>query len=112
MRFASLGSGSAGNALLVQAGRGPDRTALLIDCGFGPRELARRRAALGSDSVPIDALLVTHEHGDHSAGLSGLKKYPQLKVFANAATAEDMRRAIGIYQAGWNELNQGNRACK
>lgn len=31
---------------------------------------------------------------------------------ANAATAEDMRRAIGIYQAGWNELNQGNRACK
>jgi len=31
---------------------------------------------------------------------------------ANAATAEDMRRAIGVFQAGWNELNQGNRACK
>ena len=31
---------------------------------------------------------------------------------ANNATAEDMRRAIGVYQAGWNELNQGNRACK
>lgn len=64
MRFASLGSGSRGNALLVEAGA----TRLLIDAGFGPREMVRRLERLGLAAADIDAVLVTHEHTDHIGG--------------------------------------------
>jgi phosphoribosyl 1,2-cyclic phosphodiesterase len=64
MRFASLGSGSKGNALLVESGR----TRVLLDCGFGPRELARRLARLEVAAESIAAVLVTHEHADHVGG--------------------------------------------
>lgn len=65
MRFASLGSGSRGNALVVEAGA----TRVLVDCGFGPRELTRRLARLGLTPGDLDALLVTHEHSDHIGGM-------------------------------------------
>jgi phosphoribosyl 1,2-cyclic phosphodiesterase len=65
LRFASLGSGSRGNATLVQAGD----TLLLLDCGFAARELERRCTALGVCAADIDAILVTHEHGDHVRGV-------------------------------------------
>lgn len=66
MRFASLGSGSRGNALVVEAGA----TRILVDCGFGPRELSRRLGRLGLAPTDIDAVLVTHEHGDHVGGVA------------------------------------------
>lgn len=65
MRFASLGSGSRGNALLVEAGN----TRLLIDAGFGPREMSRRLARLNLAGEDVDAVLVTHEHSDHVGGV-------------------------------------------
>jgi phosphoribosyl 1,2-cyclic phosphodiesterase len=65
VRFASLGSGSRGNALLVESGT----TRLLIDAGFGPRELSRRLARLGVTSRDVDAVVVTHEHSDHIGGV-------------------------------------------
>lgn len=65
MRFASLGSGSRGNALLVEAGN----TRLLIDAGFGPREMSRRLQRLGLVANDVDAVLVTHEHSDHLGGV-------------------------------------------
>lgn len=64
MRFASLGSGSKGNALLVEAGS----TRVLLDCGFGPRNLAQRCARLGVDADTLDAIIITHEHSDHIGG--------------------------------------------
>lgn len=64
-RFASLGSGSRGNATLVQGGD----TTILIDCGFPFREVRGRCDALGVDPDSIDALFVTHEHGDHMRGV-------------------------------------------
>lgn len=66
MRFAALGSGSRGNALVVEAGG----TRVLLDCGFGPREVKRRLARLGLVPEDIDAVLVTHEHGDHIGGVA------------------------------------------
>jgi phosphoribosyl 1,2-cyclic phosphodiesterase len=65
VRFASLGSGSRGNALLVEAGN----TRLLIDAGFGPREMGRRLQRLGLAGDDVDAVLVTHEHSDHIGGV-------------------------------------------
>ncbi len=66
IRFASLGSGSKGNALLVEAGR----TRVLVDCGFGQREVARRLERLGIEATSVDAVLVTHEHADHVGGVA------------------------------------------
>lgn len=64
MRFASLGSGSKGNAWLVEKGA----TRVLIDCGFGVREMAGRLARLGLAPEDVSAVLLTHEHSDHARG--------------------------------------------
>lgn len=61
MRFASLGSGSAGNALVAEAGV----TALLLDCGFSLRETLLRLARLNLTPEQISGILITHEHDDH-----------------------------------------------
>ena len=65
MRFCSLGSGSGGNASLVEASQGITNTQLLVDCGFSLRELTRRLARAGSSPAELDAVFITHEHGDH-----------------------------------------------
>jgi len=64
LRFRVLGSGSTGNATLVE-GLG---TSLLIDAGLGPRALAERLLSAGVDPSSLAALLVSHEHGDHARG--------------------------------------------
>ena len=66
MRFACLGSGSEGNALLVEA----DGTRLLVDCGFGIRETIARLERLGVAPESIAAIVVTHEHSDHIGGVA------------------------------------------
>ena len=65
MRFASIGSGSEGNGLLVEAGT----TRILIDCGFGVRDTVARLARLGVTPESLTAILVTHEHNDHAGGV-------------------------------------------
>jgi phosphoribosyl 1,2-cyclic phosphodiesterase len=65
MRVSSLGSGSSGNATVVEAGSGTTRTRLLIDCGFSLRELQARLARAGLAAEDLDAVFVTHEHSDH-----------------------------------------------
>ncbi|MBV8035160.1 MBL fold metallo-hydrolase [Roseateles sp.] len=65
MRFCSLGSGSGGNATLVEASQGITSTRLLVDAGFSLRELVRRLTRAGCAPEDIDAVFITHEHGDH-----------------------------------------------
>ncbi|MEW5771732.1 MAG: MBL fold metallo-hydrolase [Pseudomonadota bacterium] len=79
MRFACLGSGSKGNAWLVQAGG----TRVMVDCGFGPREAARRLARLGVAVDELDAILVTHEHSDHGRGAAKLAQRARCAVWAS-----------------------------
>lgn len=64
-RFASLASGSKGNSLAAQAGS----TCVLIDCGLNLRDMERRLARLALAPSAVDAILVTHEHGDHACGV-------------------------------------------
>ena len=66
MRFASLGSGSEGNGLLVEVGA----TRVLIDCGFGIRDTVARLARIGVAPETITAIIVTHEHSDHICGVA------------------------------------------
>ena len=65
MRLAYLGSGSRGNAALVEFAS----TLLMVDCGFSVAEAERRLTRAGRDPADVDALLVTHEHSDHAAGV-------------------------------------------
>lgn len=83
MRFASLGSGSKGNATLVQAGQ----ALLLIDCGFSLRETTRRMARLGIEPSQLSAVLVTHEHSDHCSGVATLSRKHQVPVYLTHGTA-------------------------
>src|SRR5215813_6119574 len=70
MRICVLASGSSGNATLVVAGD----VRVLIDCGLSARETIRRIQAVGEDPARLDAIVVTHEHGDHARGLVSLSK--------------------------------------
>jgi phosphoribosyl 1,2-cyclic phosphodiesterase len=65
IRFCSLGSGSSGNATLVEARSGTTVSRVLVDCGFSLRELDARLARAGLAAADLDAVFVTHEHGDH-----------------------------------------------
>ncbi len=64
LRFRVLGSGSSGNATLVEAGG----TRILIDAGLGPRSLAERLESAGVDPVSLSAIFLSHEHSDHARG--------------------------------------------
>jgi phosphoribosyl 1,2-cyclic phosphodiesterase len=64
LRVTVLGSGSRGNAILVDGTDG----GLLVDAGFGPRALAKRLHAIGRRPEEITSLLLTHEHTDHACG--------------------------------------------
>lgn len=83
MLFASLGSGSRGNATLVTH----DQTGLLIDCGFSAKETEKRLQQLNYDIADLTAILVTHEHADHINGVRVLARKYQLPVYATAGTA-------------------------
>lgn len=65
MRVTILGSGSRGNAILVEA----EGVRLLVDAGFSGRDLERRLAAAEVDPASLTALLITHDHGDHTRGM-------------------------------------------
>lgn len=65
LRFCSLGSGSTGNACVVESRAGGVARRLLVDCGFGPRQLEQRLMRAGLVSSDINAVFITHEHSDH-----------------------------------------------
>jgi phosphoribosyl 1,2-cyclic phosphodiesterase len=69
LRFASLASGSKGNCLVAEARGGAAVTRVLVDCGLNLRDTERRLERFGLAPGDIDAILVTHEHGDHACGV-------------------------------------------
>jgi len=87
MRFASLGSGSRGNATLVEAGN----ALVMIDCGFSIRETERRMSRLGCTPSDLTAILVTHEHGDHVRGVPPLSRKYDLPVWMTRGTLRMLR---------------------
>jgi phosphoribosyl 1,2-cyclic phosphodiesterase len=90
MRFASLGSGSEGNALLVEVGQ----TRVLMDCGFGLQDSIARLAKLGVLPEQLSGIVVTHEHGDHIAGVAKLARKFNLKVWLTHGTLHNQPKAF------------------
>lgn len=82
MRFALIGSGSKGNGTLVEHGR----TRILVDCGFSLRESEARLRRLDCEAEKLDAILVTHEHGDHIRGVGLLARRYGIPVWATRGT--------------------------
>ena len=82
MRFASLGSGSRGNATLVEH----KGTCLLVDCGFSLRETQRRLEAVAKCAEDIQAIIITHEHADHINGVGALSRKFGISVYATRGT--------------------------
>lgn len=83
MRFASIGSGSRGNATLISHGA----THLLVDCGFSAKEAEKRLATVGLAANQLTGILVTHEHADHIGGVNVLARKHRLPVYATLGTA-------------------------
>lgn len=82
MRFASLGSGSRGNSLVVEAGR----TRVMVDCGFGLNDTLLRLSRLGLEPSDLTAIVVTHEHTDHVGGVARLARKYAVPVWLTQGT--------------------------
>ncbi|MCL2873050.1 MAG: MBL fold metallo-hydrolase [Betaproteobacteria bacterium] len=82
MRFASLGSGSKGNALLVEAGN----TCVMIDCGFGLYDTVRRLQRLAVEPECLAAVFITHEHTDHVRGVATFAAKFRIPVWMSYGT--------------------------
>ena len=85
LRAAVLGSGSGGNATIVESVDG----CLLLDAGFSCRELERRLDVVGRCAADVDAVLLTHEHNDHSRGASRFARRHQVPVYGTRGTYRD-----------------------
>lgn len=87
LRICSLGSGSGGNALVVEARDGLFYTRILVDNGFNVRQLGRRLERAGLTLRDIDAVLVTHEHSDHACGVARFACKAGIPVYCSRGTA-------------------------
>ncbi len=93
MRIVVLGSGSGGNCTLVET----ERCRLLVDAGFGIRGLNRRIATAGIEPASIDAVLVTHGHRDHVAGVKSLlRTHPNATLYVNDGTRRETPLLEGV----------------
>lgn len=82
MRFASLGSGSAGNSMIIEQAN----TRLLLDCGFGLKETISRLARLDILPEQLSGVLITHEHDDHAKGAFKLAQKLNIPVWLSHGT--------------------------
>jgi phosphoribosyl 1,2-cyclic phosphodiesterase len=93
--FTILGSGSSGNCAYVETGE----TRILVDAGFSPLQIRKRLATLGKTPEKLSAILVTHEHSDHIAGILGLADKFHIPVFCNRGTQDG---TLWAFKAMWD----------
>ncbi|MEZ5406010.1 MAG: MBL fold metallo-hydrolase [Verrucomicrobiia bacterium] len=94
VRLTILGSGSAGNCALVEA----DQTRLLIDAGLSGRQIQNRLSQLGKSLDEIDGVLLTHEHSDHTLGLTRICQKRNIPIYTNSLTAECIKSKLNPSQ--------------
>jgi phosphoribosyl 1,2-cyclic phosphodiesterase len=86
LRFCSLGSGSSGNATLIEVTSGASTSRLLIDCGLPLKQLDERLTKRGLSFKDIDAVFVTHEHSDHVGCARQLAVQERLPIWMSRGT--------------------------
>ncbi len=111
LRFASLGSGSKGNAILVEA----EETTIVVDCGFSLKEFCRRLNLLSKQPEDLSAILVTHEHTDHMQGVARLSRQFNLPVYLTRGTytaAKDIAFHETCYIKADSKFKIDNISCQ
>lgn len=103
MKFTVLGSGSRGNCVYIEQ----EGCALLIDAGFSGKELTRRISGCGGSLEKVQALCLTHEHGDHISGAGVISRRLQIPVYANSGTLQAGENRLGSLHA-CREFNTGD----
>jgi phosphoribosyl 1,2-cyclic phosphodiesterase len=86
LRFKNLGSGSSGNATVVEGRSGTQMRRLLVDCGLGVRQLDARLGQAGLEAGQIDAIFITHEHADHIGCARSLALRQRIPVWMSRGT--------------------------
>jgi phosphoribosyl 1,2-cyclic phosphodiesterase len=104
MQLQILASGSSGNCALLET----PSTRILIDAGLSGRMTIGLLEQAGVPIESIEAVFLTHEHGDHASGLRGLAKFRHLKFFANYATAS-VARDVAKRPLDWQLFESGTR---
>lgn len=104
MRMVVLGSGSGGNAVVIEAGG----TRLLVDAGLSAKQLCLRMEMVGVEPGSLDGILLSHEHGDHVRGLDVFLRKYQTPVFATALTREVVVEKLRD-RAEWRLFQHGQR---
>ncbi len=99
-----LGSGSAGNCALVET----PNSRILIDGGLSCLQIRQRLALCGVNPLELDGILLTHEHGDHAGGLDVWCRQFQTPVYANALTAEALKRQSPKVAKDWRIFVTGS----
>lgn len=103
MQICVLASGSSGNCTLVRT----PRTTVLIDAGLSARETSRRLARLGLDPAALQAIVVSHEHSDHTTGLGVLHRRYGMPLYANRGTVDGLRRRQPKLDLPWTLFTTG-----
>lgn len=91
-RLTILGSGSSGNAAFLEVGE----TRLLIDAGLSGRQIRQRLLAIGRTPENLSGILLTHEHSDHTQGLTGLAAKCGAPVYCNRLTRDAIAASLGL----------------
>ena len=86
IRFKSLGSGSAGNATLIEAREGISVSRLLVDCGMPQRQLTARLQQAGVEPEQLSGIFITHEHSDHIGCAPGFAARHRIPVWMSRGT--------------------------
>ena len=87
LKFCSLYSGSSGNSFLVQS----NNINLLVDAGASGKKISDALASLNVDINTISAILITHEHTDHTQSIAILSKKYNIPIYANKLTWDTMK---------------------
>ena len=95
VKLTILGSGSAGNCAYLET----PEARILVDAGFSPRQIRQRLAGIGRTPENLTAILLTHEHSDHIAGLLGLADKFHIPVYCNRGTQDG---TVWAFKAKWS----------
>ena len=102
LRFTILGSGSSGNCAYLET----DDVRLLVDAGFSAKQIETRLGAMGRSLTDVQAIFLTHEHGDHVCGLPVLARRHNIPVYCNRLTAECLHPDMPGFSA-WRLFESG-----
>jgi phosphoribosyl 1,2-cyclic phosphodiesterase len=109
LRFASLASGSQGNCLVAEAREMAGATRVLIDCGLNLRDTERRLARIGLEPRDIDAILVTHEHGDHAGCVADFAAAHNVLIVLTYGTLRALRVEGKLHDGIRTQLVRGEQ---